>query len=63
MEYEFKPYDILQSHNGPNGRWLDFMTLRTEAEARQALQMVCHGEFNGRFIGFRIMRNGTVVAD
>lgn len=45
--YEFQPYDVLQVER--NGRWLDYMTLRTPEEGEKAVAIVRGG-------GFRITR-------
>ena len=33
--FEVAPYDVVQSHNGHNGCWLDFYTIRTADEVAQ----------------------------
>jgi len=55
--YTFAPYDVLQVERG--GQWLDFTTLRTEAEARTARLMVERGFWDGDNLtaNFRIVRN------
>lgn len=59
--YQFQPYDVLQSQNGPNGSWQDFMTLRTAGESSDAQARVLMGSWDGRPLAFRIVRRGDVV--
>lgn len=57
MPYTFKQYDILQSANGKDGAWLDFSTLKDENDARLAVEIVKAQRFDGKPLGFRIVRH------
>lgn len=60
--YTWMPYDVLQILRG--GAWLDFSTLRTEGEARRALELVASGTWEGEQFEFHICRpNGNIVAE
>lgn len=54
--YVFEPYDILQVERA--GQWLDYSTLRTKAEAMQAVTITDgRGSLNSDTADYRIVRN------
>jgi hypothetical protein len=66
MRYTFEAYDVLQIQRDErhvfspaaqaSGPWLDFMTLRSEDEGRQAAELVDRGLWQGKPTTFRIVR-------
>lgn len=54
--YVWEAYDVLQCERA--GRWRDFSSIRTEADARRAVQLVECGEWQGEPLPFRIVRSG-----
>jgi hypothetical protein len=56
LAYTFTPYDVLQVQR--DGAWLDVSTLRTAAEADQAVAIVGAGRWLGQTGTFRIITPG-----
>jgi hypothetical protein len=62
MDYSFEAYDVLQvKHKVATGPWSDFSTLRTEADAKQAVRLVDGKSWEGRPVEFQIVRGGQKV--
>lgn len=55
--YTFAPYDVLQVRWPSVGEWQDFVTLRSEDTALQAMAICDTGRWNGMAGDFRIVRN------